>query len=166
EDVPAAAGKGELIRGLVEAREGVLIAPEGEPERLEERNDGARGEVGAAVEGHVLEVVGEALRGIGLVERAGRYVEPDARAALGIPVSADDVVEPVGQRARDEGGVGGQRLVGADGGARQEEQPDHQHSEGYAHAASGKNVGQWISSSPAAHKEGGGSYLLISTKGV
>ncbi len=140
ENVPAPAGQGELIRGLVEAREGVLIAPEGEPERLEEGNDGARGEIGAAVEGHVLEIVGEALGGVGLVERAGGDVEPDAHPALGIAVLPDDVAEPIGQGARHEGRIGGQLLLGDGRGPRldrgHEEESHHQHDERCAHAAS------------------------------
>ena len=110
----AAAGQGQLIGGLVKAREGVLVATEGQPERLEEGNDGARREVGRPVERHVLEVVREAPRRFGLVEGARRDVEPDAHAALGVLVRADDVTEPVGQRAHHQRGVG--RELGVLGG--------------------------------------------------
>ena len=91
EHVLAAPGQRELVRRLVEAREGVLVAPERETEGLEERHHGARREVGRAVERHVLEVVREPARGVGLVQRARRDVEPDAHAAFGILVRANDV---------------------------------------------------------------------------
>src|SRR5262249_38671221 len=76
----AAAGKGKLVGRLVEAREGILVTAEGETERLEEGNHRPRGEVGGAVERHVLEVVGEPARGLCLVEGAAGNVEPDGYA--------------------------------------------------------------------------------------
>src|SRR3989338_2780320 len=60
-------GQGELIRGLLETREGILVAAEGNSKRLEEGDQGAGREVGRAVEGHVLEVMGEAAGRVGLV---------------------------------------------------------------------------------------------------
>ena len=102
----------ELVRRLIEAREGVLVAPEREAQRLKERHHGARREIGRSVERHVLEVVREAARGVGLVERARGDVEPDAHAALGILVRANDVAEPIGERARHERGIRRQPVVG------------------------------------------------------
>ncbi|MEK7341584.1 MAG: hypothetical protein AABZ69_05140 [Candidatus Binatota bacterium] len=105
--------QGQLIGRLLETREGVLVAPEGQAQRLEEGHQGAGREIGRAVEGHVLEVVRDAAGAVGLIERARRDVKPDANATCGVTVLPDDIGEAVIERARDERRVGRQRLGGS-----------------------------------------------------
>jgi hypothetical protein len=101
-------GKRELVRGLVEAGEGVLVATEGHAQRLEERDEGAGREVRRTVERHVLQVVRDAALAVGLIERTGVDVDPDGRATGRHGVLLDDVPQAVLQFARDERGIGRQ----------------------------------------------------------
>jgi hypothetical protein len=135
----------ELVRRLIEAREGILIAPEREAEGLKERHHRARREIGRSVERHVLEVVREAARRVGLVERARGDVEPDAHAAFGILVRANDIAEPIGERARHERGIGRQPVFcrrRRDLGTHHHRQ--HQQDQDSPHRASSKfNAPPW-----------------------
>src|SRR6185295_13710483 len=85
-------------------------------------DEGAGGEVGGAVEGHVLEVVGDAALAISLVERAGVHVDPHDGAAGRDGVALDDVAEAVVELAGGEGGVGGEGL--REGGGQGEERDE------------------------------------------
>jgi len=61
-------GQRELVGGLIEAGEGVLVSPELHAERLKERHDRTGREVLGAVEGEVFEVVRQPALPVGLVQ--------------------------------------------------------------------------------------------------
>jgi hypothetical protein len=139
----------DLVRRLVEARERVLIAPEGEAEGLEERHQRSRREVGGAVERQVLQVVGEPAGGVGLVQRAGGDVQPHADPALGGRVPADDVAETVVQpadeqaRIRGKAGVTVRRVRRLDRGRGKQEQEQRDDRNCTMHEASSDTGHRW-----------------------
>src|SRR6185503_6060002 len=78
-------------------------------------------EVLAAVEGHVLEQVGEAALVVLLEDGSSVDGQAEGRAVLGAPVAADVVGHAVGQATAPHGGVEGEGVlqpVGRRGGGR------------------------------------------------
>ncbi len=96
----------ELVDGLGLGRRGIGVGAERQAEPLQLLDHLPFGHVLGAVEGHVLEEVGEALLGVGLHQRAG--VEPQAQG--GLPrrggVAQDGVAHAVGQHAEAHAGIG------------------------------------------------------------
>ena len=99
-------GEVELVGGAVEAGRGIGVGAEGEPLPLEDPDHLALGDVGGAVERHMLDEVGEAALIVGLGDRAEREVEADRGGALGRGVAADGVAHAVGEAAVADRGVG------------------------------------------------------------
>ena len=95
----------EHVDGLVEARIGVDVRPEPRARRLEVRHELARLEVRAAVERHVLDQVREPLLIVRFVQRSGLDREPQRDALFRTGVAADEIREPVRQRAAADGRI-------------------------------------------------------------
>jgi hypothetical protein len=95
----------EHVDRLFERSVGVDVWPEPRPDRFEVRNELARFEVLAAVEGHVLEEVREPLLIVGLVERAGLHREAQQHTSGGPAVLPDVEGEPIRERAGLDGRV-------------------------------------------------------------
>ena len=112
-------GQIQHVNGAVEGCVGVGIAAEVHAHALEKLDEGAGRVVGAAVERHVFEEVGEAALGVGLVERAGGDDETEGGARARFGVGADGVANAVGERAGVDGGIGGE--IGLAGGGGEEQ---------------------------------------------
>lgn len=112
-------GQVEHVDGAVEAGVGVGIAAEVHAQALEKLDEGAGRVVGAAIEGHVLQEVGEAALALGLVECTGGDDEAEGGAASRLGVGAEGVAQAVGEFAGDDGGIGGE--VSRAGGGRKPE---------------------------------------------
>ena len=102
--------------GLVEARVGVRVRAEARADRLQERDELARPEMLRAVEGHVLEHVGEAA--LVLLLEHGARVDGQAQgdAVLRAVVVADVVRDAVREAPAAHRGVERHRLVERVGG--------------------------------------------------
>jgi hypothetical protein len=96
-------------RGLVEAREGVLVVAEGQADRFEVLHQLARREVLAAFEGHVLEEVRQPALVVILVDRSAAHVQPDAHALRRRLVRAQPAPEAVRERDDPHVRIDGQR---------------------------------------------------------
>ena len=89
----------QQVHGLIEAGVGVEVGPEGGADRFQVVDDLVAGEGGGAVEGHVLQVVGEAALGLLFQHGAGLDPEPELDAVGRLRVDLDVVGHPVPQRA-------------------------------------------------------------------
>ena len=125
-------GQLELIDGTVEIGRGVRVAAKIHAEALEELNHAGRREMPAAVEGHVLEEVGEPALVLALLERADLHGETEAHAALGLLVVDEGVAQAVVEPAPPDGGIHGEvaRFVGEAGGERQQRGEDERGKNG------------------------------------
>ena len=92
-----AGGDLQLVHGLVEARVRVDVRTETHAERLHEAADVLPGKVQRAVEAHVLDKVREPALVFVFEHRPRVDDEPKLGAALGLPVLADVIAEPVRQ---------------------------------------------------------------------
>jgi hypothetical protein len=120
-ETAAIGGHLEHVHGLVEARVRVRVGTEARADGFQEPHELARCEVLAAVEGHVLEQVGEAALVVLLEDGSGVDGQSEGRAVLGAPVAADVVGHAVGQAAAPHGGIEGEGIlqpVGRRGGRR------------------------------------------------
>ena len=96
-------GNLQLVDRFVEAGVGVDVRAEPHAERLHEVANGIAGKVLRAVEGHVLDEVGQAALVFVLEHGPGIDREPKLGAGLRQPVLADVVAEAIGQCAdRDQ----------------------------------------------------------------
>jgi hypothetical protein len=105
-------GEVELVNRLGEAGVGVGVGSESQAGALQHLDHLAFLHGLGAVEGHVLQEVGDAALGLGLAERAGVDAEADGGLALRRGVAGDGVFHAVRERAEADGGVG--RQVGGD----------------------------------------------------
>ncbi len=106
-------GQVELVDRLGHAGAGVGVGAEGQAQPLQDldRLVGARG-VGRALEGHVLQHVGQALLVVALLQRARADAQAQRHLALGGLVVLDGVAHAVGQHAEGDGRIGRQVAVG------------------------------------------------------
>ena len=77
-----------------------MSAPKARPWRSQDLDHLAVGHVVRAVEGHVLQEVGQALLGVALLQRAGVEAQAQRRLAAGRGVLHDHIAHAVGQRRR------------------------------------------------------------------
>ncbi len=110
-EAAAVAGHLEDVHRLVEAGVRIGVRAEARADGLQEPDELAGGEVLAAVEGHVLEEVGEAALVLLLEDGAGIDGQPQRHPVLGPRVAADVVGHPVRQPAATDGGVEGERVL-------------------------------------------------------
>ena len=89
----------QLVSGALIIGRGIGVGTEGQPLTLEQFDHVAFGHMSAAVEGHVLDIVGIAALIVVLVERACANFHPDQRGALGIGIAADNITHAVRQHA-------------------------------------------------------------------
>ena len=109
------------VDGFVVARVGIDVRAEPRADRLQVLHQLARLELGAAVEGHVLEHVRQAALVVGLVVGAGPHRQTQQDAVAGPRVVADEIDEAVGQASGGDGRVERQRrreILRRSGGAR------------------------------------------------
>ena len=101
-------GLGQLqqVEGAVETGGGVGVAAKAHAHALEELDERAGGEVAAAVEGHVLQEVGDAALAFLLVHAARQDEESEGRAPLGLRVALHDVAQAVVELAEARGRIG------------------------------------------------------------
>ncbi len=102
----------ELVHRLVERGVGVDVGPERRTEAAQHVDQLVLGELLGAVEQHVLDEVGDAGAGSGLVDRAGVDRQPQRGLGAGTVVVAHVVPQPVVERAGADDVVVGDRLVG------------------------------------------------------
>ena len=110
----------EHVDRLVEAGEGVEVGPEAHADGLHEIDELLAREVPGAVEGQVLDHVGQAPLVVVLEHGAGPDDEPELGPVAGLAVLADPVTEAVGELADRDLGVDGDlpvkgRVFGGDG---------------------------------------------------
>ena len=101
-------GQIELVDGLVEFGGGVGVGAEAQAEPLEPVDELALGDVGRAVERHMLDEVGEAALVVALLERAGVDPQPERGLVRRRGVVAQRVAHAVGQGAEAHVGIGRQ----------------------------------------------------------
>ncbi len=111
----------EHVDRLVEAGEGVEVGAEAHADRLHEFDELLLREVGRAVEGQVLDDVGQPALVLVLEDGPGVDDEAQVGPVLGLAVLADPVAEPVGELADRDPGIDRDLLVervlgGRDGG--------------------------------------------------
>ncbi len=118
-------GHVEQVYGLVEAGVRVHVRAKSRTDRLEIGDELTWLEVGAAVEGHVLEHVREPTLVVILVHRSSLDGQTQHRALLRPPVLTNEIPETVGKRAGLHGGVERQqrrRILRRPGYRRHEQQ--------------------------------------------
>ena len=116
-DVALAVGRHvEHVDGLVEVGRGVDVRTKARADRLEERHQLTRFEVGAAVERHVLEEVREPALVVVFVDAAHVDREPHRHALGGPAVLPQEVAQAVGQPSHAHGRI--DRQGGREGGRR------------------------------------------------
>ena len=86
------------VDGLVEAGVGVEVGPEAHADAFEVVDQLVAGEAAGAVEGHVLDEVGEAALGVVLDDRADVDQQSQLRPRFRLGVGADVVVRPLSRR--------------------------------------------------------------------
>ena len=89
----------ELVDGLVEVGGRVGVGAEGQAVAFQDLDHLALGHGLGAVEGHVLQEVGETLLGVGFHQRAGVEAQAQRRLAGRDRLAVDGVAHAVGQRA-------------------------------------------------------------------
>ena len=93
------------IGGLVEPGRGIEVGPEADPDRLEVLHQVVLGEMGRAIERHVLDKMCQATLILVLEDGAGPDHQPQLEPLLGVPVAANPVPEAIGELAGVGGGI-------------------------------------------------------------
>ena len=101
----------QLVHGLVEAGPRIGVRTKGQARALQERHELTRRQVLRALEGHVLEEMGEAALRLGFHERAGLDQEAQADTVRRSALRQDGVAHAVGQPAPGNGGIMGEHTV-------------------------------------------------------